>query len=165
MDKIANEQLIQVMNDVYYYLVKIGENSEQARDIVQDAIYKSIVHLVAIDTNKYKAWVFKTAIHLFYDQCRRSKKFEQVELDDALKSSNALIEEQLIKKEQATQVQRVLAQLPYLHKQLLLCKYDLGWSYQQISAYFDIHTNTVKTYLARARANFNQLYEQGGYEQ
>lgn len=163
VDEIADEQLIQVMNDVYFYLVKIGANAEQAKDIVQDAIYKSMMNLLAIEPEKYKAWVFKAAIHLFYDQCRRSQKFDYIELDDALKSSTMLIEEQLLQQEQAAQIKIVLEQFPDLHKQLLLCKYELGWSYQQLAAYFDLHINTVKTYLARARKKFKQLYEQGGY--
>jgi DNA-directed RNA polymerase specialized sigma24 family protein len=45
-----------------------------------------------------------------------------------------------------------------IFKQLLLLKYDLEWSYQQIADYLDMKPNGVKTYLARARAKFKELY-------
>ena len=146
------------MEELYFYLKKLGADSETAKDIVQESVFKSMIHIESIDTDKYKAWLFKVAINLYYDFCRKNRKSHTLQLDDTLVNNSKLIEELLISKEHDSEVRNTLELLPIVFKQLLLLKYELDWSYQKIAEYLDMKPNTVRTYLARARAKFKELY-------
>lgn len=158
----SNEELLKVMNQLYFYLIKIGADEETAKDIVQESVYKSMIYIESIDTNKYKAWLFKVAINFYYDYCRKIKKSQSVQLvDEHLVTSSTLMEDMMIEKENKEQVRIALENLSFTYKQLLLLKYEMEWSYQQIAEYLDMKPNGVKTYLARARAKFKEIYLEG----
>lgn len=156
--RFTNDHMLKVMNDIYFYLKKQGADSETAKDIVQDAIYKSMIHIESIDTDKYRAFVFKVAINLYLDYCRKSKKVIYQALDENLVSNTKLTEDLLISKDHQHQIREILEELPIKFKQLLLLKYDMEWSYHQIAEYLGMKTDGVKTNLARARAKFKELY-------
>ena len=158
MDRLSNEQLLKVMNDLYFYLLKLGADQETAKDIIQESVYKSMIYLESIDTDKYKAWLFKVAINLYYDYCRKLKKSQFILIDEHFVSNSKLIEDVVIEKENKEQVRKALEHLPFIYKQLLLFKYELEWSYKQIAEYLDMKPSGVKTYLARARAKFKEIY-------
>lgn len=158
MDRLSNEQLLKAMNDLYFYLLKLGVDQETAKDIIQESVYKSMIYLESIDTDKYKAWLFKVAINLYYDYCRKLKKSQSISFDEYFVSNSILIEDLVIEKEDKDEVRKALGQLPYIYKQLLLFKYELEWSYKQIAEYLNMKPSGVKTYLARARAKFKEIY-------
>lgn len=158
MNRLSNEQLITVMNQLYFYLIKQGADQETAKDIIQEAVYKSMIHLESIDTDKYKAWLFKVAINLYYDHCRKFKKSHSLLVDEHLVTNSTLIEDMMIEKENQDQVRKVLEHLPYIFKQLLLLKYELEWSYQEIADFLEMKPSGVKTYLARAREKFKEIW-------
>lgn len=159
--RLTNGQLIAVMNELYFFLKKQGVDSEVAKDIVQESVYKMMIHIDAIDTGKYKAWLFKVALNLYYDYWRRNKKSQAQLLDENIVANSKLIEDLVVTKENQNMVRLTLERLPFIYKQMLLLKYDLDWSYQQIADYLDMRPNSVKTYLARARAKFRELYLEG----
>lgn len=147
------------MNELYYYLMRQGADSETAKDIVQDSVYKMMIHIDAIDPNKYRAWLFKVATNLYYDYCRKKSRAPSFELDENLASNAELIEDVMVTKENQQHIRKMLELLPTAYKQLLLLKYELEWSYQQIADYLEIKPNNVKTYLARARKKFKDIYQ------
>ncbi len=146
------------MNQLYSYLIKQGANQETAKDIVQEAVCKLLLHLESIDTDKYKSWLFKVAINLYYDHCRKNKKSQYVVVEDYLITNERLIEEIMIVQENQLLVRSILQKLSPTFKQLLLLKYELEWSYKQIAEYVDMKPEAVKTYLARARKTFKEMY-------
>jgi DNA-directed RNA polymerase specialized sigma24 family protein len=96
------------MNQLYFYLIKQGANSETAKDIIQESVYKSMIHIDSIDTDKYKAWLFKVAINLYYDYCRRNKKSRTLIFDENLVTNSKLIEDLMITKENQDRVRKTL---------------------------------------------------------
>lgn len=162
--KLSNEVLKKVMNELYYYLMKQGADSEAAKDIVQDSVYKMMIHIDAVDPDKYRAWLFKVATNLYYDYCRKKNRAPSLMLDETLASNAELIEDALITKENQQYIRKMLDLMPTAYKQLLLLKYELEWSYQQIADYLEIKPNNVKTYLARARKKFKEIYQEENNE-
>ncbi|GMG73982.1 sigma-70 family RNA polymerase sigma factor [Bacillus megaterium] len=157
-NRLSNDQLKIVMNQLYSYLIKQGANQETAKDIFQEAVCKLLLHLESIDTDKYKSWLFKVAINLYYDHCRKNKKSQYVVVEDYLITNERLIEEIMIVQENQLLVRSILQKLSPTFKQLLLLKYELEWSYKQIAEYVDMKPEAVKTYLARARKTFKEMY-------
>ncbi|WP_121610784.1 RNA polymerase sigma factor [Mesobacillus foraminis] len=162
--RFSNDLILKVMNEIYFYLKKQGADSETAKDIVQDAVYKSMIHIESIDTDKYRAFVFKVAINLYFDYCRKSKNLHYQALDENLASNSKLIEDLLISREEQHLIKETLEQLPVKFKQLLLLKYDMEWSYNKIADFLEMKPNGVKTYLARARAKFKDIYRRKANE-
>ena len=67
-------------------------------------------------------------------------------------------EDLLLQKEKRAEIEQVLEQLSPIHKQLLIMKYELDLSYKEIAGLLDIKEEIVKTYLFRARKQFQKKY-------
>jgi RNA polymerase sigma factor (sigma-70 family) len=62
------------MKTIYKYLVKIGADSSDAEDIVQETVYKFFLNIESIDPKKASSWLFRVAVNQYYDICRRRKR-------------------------------------------------------------------------------------------
>lgn len=160
----SQEELYQALNEktdiIFKYLIKIGASTKDAEDIVQEALYKLLLYIDSIDATKAYSWLFKVAINQYYDLCRKQKKeihtsFENLEFVD----ESFLPEDFVRQGEMRQEIEFVLNQLPPLHKQLLLLKYEMELSYADIAALLNLNNGTLKTYLFRARKAFKELYE------
>lgn len=160
----SQEELYQALNErtdvIFKYLIKIGASTGDAEDIVQEALYKLLLYIDSIDATKAYSWLFKVAINHYYDLCRKQKKeihtsFENLEFVD----ESFLPEDFVRQGEMRQEIEFVLNQLPPLHKQLLLLKYEMELSYADIAVLLNLNNGTLKTYLFRARKAFKELYE------
>jgi RNA polymerase sigma-70 factor, ECF subfamily len=147
------------MKTIYKYLVKIGANPSDAEDIVQETVYKFVLFLESIDSEKASSWLFRVALNQYYDLCRRQKR--QIVVSDEnnfLQDDMSLPEEYIGQQEMKQEIDKVLNQLKPLYKNLLLLKYELELSYEEIADMLDLKIGTVKTYLFRAREKFKEMY-------
>lgn len=144
---------------IFKYLMKIGADSRDAEDILQEALYKFVLYMDSIDSEKAYSWIFRVSLNKYYDLCRERKKKVVVSFDNfELVDDSLLPEEHIQQDELRKEIQHVLDQLTPLYKQLLLLKYDMGLSYQEIADMLDLNLGTLKTYLFRARKSFKQTY-------
>ncbi|MCM3585804.1 RNA polymerase sigma factor [Mesobacillus maritimus] len=158
-----NDEMMMVLQEktvtIFKYLIKIGANPRDAEDIVQEALYKLFLYIDSVDPDKAYSWLFRVAVNQYYDLCRKQKRevsfsFENMEFVDELFLPEEYIEQMEMEKE----IQHLLDQLSPLHKQLILLKYVLGYSYEEIAEMLDLNPGTLKTYLYRARQSFKDLY-------
>lgn len=154
--------LLQEAKIVFKYLIKIGVAKEDAEDIVQEAIIKTIECLSQIEANKLRAWLFKVALNRYYTIYNK-KKTQSYLTDEDIQQFQASIniEEQLISKEQYEQLRLALLQLPQQFQQLLIMKYFMDLSYKEIASIIDHSENHVRTYLQRARKALRKKWEEG----
>lgn len=151
-------QLLQPkMLEIQKYLIRLGAPATDAEDIVQDTVYKALLYIDSIDEHKFSAWLYKVAINRYYDLCRRNKRIV-IPIDDLDVPDMELPEDHLLLKEKREDIERVLAQLLPLHKQLIIMKYELELSYLEISELLGITTDTVKSALFRTRKQFKKEY-------
>jgi len=153
--------LLQEAKIVFKYLIKIGVAKEDAEDIVQEAIIKTIECLSQIEANKLRAWLFKVALNRYYTIYNK-KKTQSYLTDEDIQQFQASIniEEQLISKEQYEQLRLALLQLPQHFQQLLIMKYFMDLSYKEIASIIDHSENHVRTYLQRARKALRKKWEE-----
>lgn len=145
------------MLEIKKYLIRLGAPAADAEDIVQDTVYKALLYIDSIDEHKFSAWLYKVAINRYYDLCRRSKRIV-IPIDNVDVPDTELPEDHLLLKEKREDIERVLAQLLPLHKQLIIMKYELELSYKEIAELLGIKTDTVKSALFRARKQFQKKY-------
>ncbi|MGL4736444.1 MAG: RNA polymerase sigma factor [Cellulosilyticaceae bacterium] len=142
------------------YLIKRGAAPEDAEEIVQNTFVKAIeydVHLLEHGS----AWLFKVALNQFYDLCRRGQRHPMVMIDDeALYAQlrDAGVEEVIVSQEMGDALRTTLGQLSETYQNLLLLKYEMGLSYEEMSRLLGMKTETIKTYLYRARERFKDKW-------
>jgi DNA-directed RNA polymerase specialized sigma24 family protein len=59
---------------IFKYLMKIGADSRDAEDILQEALYKFVLYMDSIDSEKAYSWIFRVSLNKYYDLCRERKK-------------------------------------------------------------------------------------------
>src|SRR5690554_6259823 len=105
--------LLEQANIVFKYLMKIGASKEDAEDITQETIMKTIEYLGQIEAGKIRAWMFKVAIHRYYSLYKRQKSMVTITDEDMELFIPALehVESSLLEKERAKLLTQCLQQL------------------------------------------------------
>ncbi|MDN4069725.1 RNA polymerase sigma factor [Paenibacillus sp. FSL R5-0407] len=145
--------------EIRRYLIRLGASAADAEDVVQETLYKAFLYIEAIEENKFSAWMYKVAINRYFDLCRREKRYAyQAEIPDVQAPEKEEPEERLLQRERREEIEQTLAQLKPLHKQLILLKYEMELSYQEIAELLGMTTEAVKATLFRARQQFKNKY-------
>lgn len=159
-EKMMEQKLYAYLQIVHAYLMKMGASKEDAEDIIQDTAYKFILYIDSIHPKKVKSWLFKVAIHDYYDTYRKRKRRKEILLKFNVQQ---LIEEYtpevaLVQKEIGQEVDLILSQLKPKHREFLLLKYSTGLSTKEIAELSQMTVNSVKTTMYRARKQFIEAY-------
>lgn len=67
MDELYNKQLQEKLLAIYKTLLTMGARKEDAEDIVQETAIQFIQYIDGISPNDASAWLYKVAIHKYYD--------------------------------------------------------------------------------------------------
>lgn len=167
MNSIWEQILLGHAKIVFKYLIKIGATREDAEDITQETIMKTIECLQQIEPEKMRAWMFKVAINRYYSLYNKNTSMvtlSEVDLERLLPVFEH-VESNILTKEKARELEEVLHVLQPTFQQLLILKYYMELSYKEISEILDVKETQVKTYLQRARKSFKKIWEEKGYEQ
>lgn len=154
-----HEILQRKCGEIRKYLIRLGATAADAEDVVQETLYKAFLYMEAIEDNKFSAWMYKVAINRYFDLCRREKRYAyQAEIPDVQAPEKEWPEERLLQREQREEIERTLAELKPLHRQLILLKYEMEMSYQEIAVLLGMTPEAVKATLFRARQQFKNKY-------
>lgn len=165
MEKDALEDLlIDEMKIIFKYLIRLGATKEDAEDILQDTLYKTMVHIDALEESKVVSWMFKVATNGYYNLYKKRKRLvlSSNDLDDKISKSlcsEKLTEEVILNDEQKKSVVRALDRLKPTYKNLLIMKYFMDLPYASIARLLGFSEEKVKTYLYRARQKFKIEWE------
>lgn len=160
MDGQWERYLLKEAEIVFKYLIKIGATKEDAEDIVQEAIMKTIECLSQINAEKLRAWLFKVALHRYYTLYNKKKTLTFLTDEEIRQFQSAInIEEQLILGEQNVNLREALQKLPQNFQQLLVMKYFMELSYKDMAAILEVSENHIRTYLQRARKALRKQWE------
>ncbi|WP_100371925.1 RNA polymerase sigma factor [Bacillus sp. FJAT-45037] len=157
MAKPSEDEIIKLSNEVYHRLCSMGANPQDAKEIVQESLYRAFLHIDGIEAASFRAWVYKVAINQYYDLCRRTNRFPTTEIDEQLYKSVGSIEDDLLGRERKGELNRAMSELKPLERGLIQKKYEEGYSYKEISSSYQMKESQVKTYLYRARKKLAKL--------
>lgn len=162
---MANETLedllIEEAKVVFKYLVKMGASKEDAEDIIQDTLFKTMENIDGIDGSKIRAWLFKVAINHYYNLYNKNKKTSPITSEklDELVMPEQSPEEQYLTQEKVKGIYQVLNQLKPTYRNLIIFKYFMELSYKEIANIMELNEQKVKVYLYRARNKFKEIWE------
>lgn len=153
--------LINEMKVVFKSLIKMGATKEDAEDIVQNTLYKTLKYIDSIDSRTARAWLFRVALNEFYNIYRKNKKnicinINDIDIQDFLTECT---EDTVISLEKEEEIRNTLEKLRPVYRELLILKYIIDFSYRDISEFTGYSKDKVKIYLYRARNKFKELWE------
>ncbi len=162
-DKAFGELMMRYKNSVYFMLLKMVKNADDAEDLTIEAFTKAFKSLKNFKKDyTFSTWLFRIATNNCIDFIRK-KKLEILSIhssytNDSGESLNLDVkdgsldpQESAIKNQKVILVQEFVALLPPKYRQLVELRYFEELSYEEIAERLNSPLGTVKAQLHRAR--------------
>jgi RNA polymerase sigma factor (sigma-70 family) len=161
--KAYAELMVRYRDSVYFMLLKMVNNKDDADDLTIEAFGKAFKRLEQYTPNyAFSTWLFKIASNNCIDFIRKKKKntfsidktFENEEGSEMamdLRSELLDPEEKVMKKQKVKLMREVVDKLKPRYRTLVELRYFEELSYEEIAAQLDLPLGTVKAQLFRAR--------------
>ncbi|GFZ77387.1 ECF RNA polymerase sigma factor SigW [Paenibacillus marchantiophytorum] len=163
-DSKAFNRLLELYKDKIYRLAyRMLRNKSDSEDVVQETFLRAYLHSHRFDTTKnFSSWIFSIGKNVTIDVLRKKKSELSMDTNpnpfqdslpfyEKLTSQEKTPELQLIELETAAQVERMIQDLPDKYKNLIVYKYYLDMSLEDISKEVNLPVSTIKTRLFRGR--------------
>jgi RNA polymerase sigma-70 factor (ECF subfamily) len=150
-------------DSVYYMLLKMVSNKDDAEDLTVEAFGKAFKRLAQYTPNfAFSTWLFRIATNNCIDFIRRKRKNtfsldrpiedeEGGEMVVDIKSDTMDPEEHIMKKQKIMLLRDLVDKLKPRYRTLIEMRYFQELSYEEIAAELDLPLGTVKAQLFRAR--------------
>jgi RNA polymerase sigma factor (sigma-70 family) len=133
-------------NGLYRFVLKNINNTDAAKDIVQDVFEKFWEKRLGVTFEKAKSYLFSAAYHTMIDYIRKEKRYlsgaEDMENDYSHSEQYSDLQEIL---------HEALNKLPPDQKSVILLRDYEGYSYEEIGEITGLNESQVKVYIYRAR--------------
>lgn len=153
---------------VYYMLLKMIKNPDDAEDLTQEAFAKAFNSIDKFDaTYAFSTWLFRIATNNCIDFIRK-KRVQTVSIDQPVegddggnlkfdvKDDNLDPNQSMLKDQRKRYLQMAIERLPEKYKILVELRYFKEFSYEEVAEELQIPLGTVKAQLFRARELLNQ---------
>lgn len=160
---------------VYNSILKICTNRDDAAELTQDTFVKVLESISSFrGKSSFYTWLFRVAVNLTLNHCRRRLKFSPTSLDatgdkddaDAIRLSQLLADSKgqdpsaaAQQKELVKLVTEMIGKLSENHRVVLILRDIEQMSYDEIADVLEIEKGTVKSRLNRARNALRELLE------
>jgi RNA polymerase sigma-70 factor (ECF subfamily) len=169
----ASDELVRTFHtSLYQVAYRMLGDSGEASDAVQEIFLKVFRHIGNFrGDSALRTWIFRVAFSELLNRIRwwkRRRRYSTVSLDHdystsgmrtapiQLKDVRPTPDQQLESLEQEAAVQRALARLSADHRSILVLRDIEGFSYSEIADVLGVSIGTVKSRLARARADMKK---------
>jgi RNA polymerase sigma-70 factor (ECF subfamily) len=132
----AFEELVtKYQREVYGLACRIINDSEEAKDLAQQAFLQAFVHIKSFRQDaQFRTWLFRIAINQCYNFLKSRKKFgDPVDVNDMVIVGHESPESDLVSRENRERLYAALEKLPAKQRAVITLKVEQGLSYQEIS--------------------------------
>ncbi|MFM1914729.1 MAG: hypothetical protein RLZZ531_398 [Bacteroidota bacterium] len=141
-----NQSVKDFADRLYRFALKNLNDTDLAKDFVQDAYEKLWMRIDQVDNNKVKSYLFRTVVNAQIDRSRRAKlqqnHLASLEANPTQEHTSFDVQEKIDEGvNRLTEIQRTV---------LTLRDYE-GYSYHEIAEMTDLSEDQVKVYIFRAR--------------
>jgi RNA polymerase sigma-70 factor, ECF subfamily len=167
--------IVKYQDRVYNSILKICSNPDDAAELTQDTFVKVLESIGTFrGQSAFYTWLFRVALNLTLNHCRRRFKLSPISLDTA-GEINGREKEQLAamlsdpeqddpaqiaqQKELVRILLDLIARLNEEHRIVLVLRDIEQMSYTQIAEVLELEPGTVKSRLSRARSALRELLE------
>ena len=164
---------------LYGIIFKMVGNSQVAEELAQDTFVKAFEALGNFRGEaKFGTWLVQIGVHAARDHLRRKKRLRQqriVSLDELRaaqrddlepvdKSPGANPLSWLDEREKQDLLQQALGHLPAEHREVIVLKHFVGWSYERIAELTGDSIGTLKVRAHRARKLLKEQMHNLGWQ-
>lgn len=147
---------------VFNLALRMVGNREDARDLAQTVFVKAYLKLDSFDgRSRLFSWMYRIAINESLNW--RSRRKQQVELNDGLESHEPLPDERAVASEEERMVQEALLDLTPDYRQVIVLRHFLDLSHVEMGKVLQLPEKTVKSRLHTARARLAEALRKRGY--
>jgi RNA polymerase sigma-70 factor, ECF subfamily len=164
-----NELILHYQSQVYNLAFHIMHDAAAADDATQEAFISAYRSLKQFRGGSFRAWLLRIVTNACYDELRREKRRPKVSWEDFgemdeeanphLVDDGPRPEESMQQQELRALLERTIAKLPEHHRTALVLVDRLGLSYEEAAEAMDCALGTVKSRLARARREMQDLLQ------
>jgi len=153
---------------VYYMLLKMVKNPDDAEDLTQEAFAKAFNSIEKFDSKfAFSTWLFRIATNNCIDFIRK-KRVQTVSIDAPVegddgssmrfdvRDENLDPNESMLKMQRKRYLTMAIERLPEKYRTLVQLRYFQELSYEEVANELQIPLGTVKAQLFRARELLNQ---------
>ncbi|WP_429844302.1 RNA polymerase sigma factor [Brevibacillus sp. FIR094] len=134
------------------YLYRMIGNMQDAQDLAQDVFIKTFYRLHDYRPEyKFSSWLYRIASNHCFDEMRKRKRTEQVEIDEEQLIDQDTPETTLLKKERDAELERSIMLLDEEYREVFVLFYIHRLSYREISEQLSLSESSVQMRLFRAR--------------
>jgi RNA polymerase sigma-70 factor (ECF subfamily) len=156
------ELLNRYKDSIYFMLLKIVNNKDDAEDLTIEAFGKAFKNLHQYSPKyAFSTWLFKIASNNCIDFLRKQRT-QTISYDNdenefgvdnniSFKSANLDPEENMIKSQKNVIMRNIVKKLKPRYRKLIELRYFEEYSYEEISKELDLPLGTVKAQLFRAK--------------
>ncbi len=158
---VFTNNILPLKNKLYRFALRIIQDTDEAEDIVQDAMLK--IWNKREEWNKIdnmEAYCYRVVKNLIWDRIQskdyRNEKYE-VQIHDSLDTRNPY--SQMVESEQLRLIHKLMNKLPEAQKATMQLRDIEGLPYVEIAEILNISESQVKNNLFRGRQKLKQLFE------
>ena len=150
---------------LYRYFLRASGSEPDAEDLLQSLFVKLLEKIRGYNhQGKFEHWLFRVAANLARDRARRqslrrtlplhSTNDQHQSLAEILPSGEKLPAEHLEQAEQIDALQRALAQLPEIDREIILLRHYGQWTFKEIAEHYEMPVGTA---LAKVHRSLKRL--------
>lgn len=146
---------------VYNAVYRMLGSADEAADVTQTAFLKALENLDRFDpTYRFFSWLYRIAMNEAIDRIKQSRRFEP--MPDSLADPGSGPGGEAEQAESGERVQTALLGLGEELRAVMVLRYFVELSYDEIAAVLDIPAKTVKSRLFTGRQRLKQRLERTG---
>jgi RNA polymerase sigma-70 factor (ECF subfamily) len=146
---------------LFFYLRHLVGNKEEAEDLLQNVFVKAYEKFATFDARRaFSSWIYRIAHNEAVNHLKRKSRKTFLSWEDIVSSKDQIESsskerspyDDWVRKEVRNEVRESMAKLPEKYREVLILRFYLDHSYEEIGAIIRKPTNTVGTLLARAKS-------------
>ncbi|MEQ9186840.1 MAG: sigma-70 family RNA polymerase sigma factor [Cryomorphaceae bacterium] len=174
-DQSAYTELLETYREnIYYMMMKMVRNADDAEDLTIEAFGKAFKRLPSFNPEyAFSTWLFRIASNNAIDFIRKKKKASTFSIDQEMdddegrstfdvKSEGLNPEQAFMKGQRIEEIHKIINALKPKYKQLVELRYLKEYSYDEIAEEMDLPLGTVKAQLFRARELMFEIIKHKG---
>jgi len=151
------ELLYRYERPVYNVALRMLRSPDEAQDVAQTTFLKAFENLATYDADhKFYSWIYRIAINESINALRRSGR-ESEPLEERLVSSDPGPEDLVAAQQVGVDIQVAIGELTPEYRAVIVLKYFVECSYQDIGQILGLEEKTVKSRLFTARQRLKDL--------
>lgn len=168
MSKLCKDDMDSVYQEyanlIYRFLYSYTRDVDWSKELMQETFLRAVGSISRYDGScKLSVWLCQIAKHVLYQELRKKKQMELVELTDYLPDDSAPNgEHSVLQKENKIELYQAVHHLPELEREVVLYRITGELSFREIGAILGKSENWSRTVFYRAKQKIKK--ELNSYE-